>query len=103
MQAAQTTAPVKTSVEKIDALTKRAAALNDRRTRVFALLEAEEQRAQEARRLAEETFGTSDLDALRVMYAEQQALYDQAWFDFEVELDQFDSALSQAEAALKSV
>lgn len=98
-----TAAATKATAEKIDALTRRAQALNERRTRAVALLEAEEQRAQEASALAKEKFGTSDLDELRRQFADEQSKFDQEWFDFELELNQLDSLVTQAEAALKSV
>ena len=97
------TLPTKASVDKIAALTRREKELSTRRAKFDALMEAEEQRAQEAEAKALELFGTADLDALRARFTEDQALFDAAWFEFEVELDQYEATLTQAETALKAV
>lgn len=94
--------PTRFTAEKLDALTKRSAALNVQRARVATLLEAEEAKAQEAERQALELYGTADLSQLRELYAKQLAEFEQAWTNFEVELDQFEANLGQAERALRA-
>jgi hypothetical protein len=90
------------TADRLDALAKRSATLNMQRARVATLLEAEENKAQEAERQALELYGTADLSQLREMYAKQLAEFEQAWANFEVELDQFEANLVQAEKALRA-
>lgn len=47
--------------------------LHERRTRAQTLLDAEAKRLAEARQEAEREFGTSDLEALRKLYAERSS------------------------------
>ena len=72
----------------------------ERRAKAQADFDAAQRQLMEARKEAEQEFGTGDLATLRKLYAERERENEQAVDKFVRELDERESALRQAEAAL---
>ncbi len=72
----------------------------ERRAKAQADFEAAERQLKEAREEAEQEFGTGDLAALRKLYADRERANEQAVELFVSELNERESALREAEAAL---
>lgn len=86
----------KTPAQQLEDLKTRLAALQERRTRVQVKLEAEKQALAEAQAEARAMFGTADLEELRALYRQRQQDNDKA-------LQEFASALEDAERRLTDV
>ncbi len=72
----------------------------ERRAKAQADFDAAQRQLKEARAEAEQEFGTGDLATLRKLYADRERENEQAVDKFVRELDERESALRQAEAAL---
>lgn len=88
--------------QELQRLRQRADELNDRRQRALVEAQAAEAALQEARREAEERFGTSDLAQLKALLEKTQAANAERLRAFAAELDAQEKALAAVEAALRS-
>lgn len=91
------TQPQKTSVQILEEQKKRITALQERRTRAQVRIETERKALQEAQAEAEALFKTSDLDALRALFREQQSENDRLVLELVMALDDLEQSLSDIE------
>jgi hypothetical protein len=87
---------------ELQRLRQRAEDYNERRQRALVEAQAAEAALQEARREAEERFGTSDLAQLKQLLAQTQASNAERLRAFAAELEAQEKALGEVEAALRS-
>lgn len=91
----------KEAIDKLEKLKARQAALDNQRTRLETQLESANKEYLRLSKEAIERFGTDDLPSLREKQLAMQEANSKAVNDFEVALDEFESALKLIQEKLE--